>query len=48
MHGLGANPEGFVSKAMYQELADELKVAVVGLSGTVPRGKRKFVWSVAK
>ena len=41
MHRLGANPEGFASKAMYQELANELKMAVVGVSGTVPRGKRK-------
>jgi predicted esterase len=45
MHGLGADPEGFVSPDGYQDLADELNVAVVGVSGTRPRGKRSFVWS---
>ncbi len=45
MHGLGADPEGFVSKDAYQDLADELNMAVVGVSGTSPRGKRSFVWS---
>jgi predicted esterase len=45
MHGLGADPEGFVSKNGYQKLADDLKIAVVGVSGTVPRGKRSFVWA---
>jgi predicted esterase len=45
MHGMGANPEGFISKDFFQGVANELKVAVVGVSGTIPRGERKFVWS---
>jgi predicted esterase len=45
LHGLGADPEGFVNKEAYQDLADELKMAIVGVSGTVPRGRRSFVWS---
>ena len=45
MHGRGADPEGFVNKEAYQDLADELKMAIVGVSGTVPRGRRSYVWS---
>jgi predicted esterase len=44
LHGLGSNPEDFVNKGC-QEYADELKVALLGVSGTVPRGPRKFVWT---
>jgi predicted esterase len=45
LHGLGHEPHAFVDAAMYQQLADALQVAVVGVSGTVALGKRSFVWS---
>jgi predicted esterase len=45
MHGLGSAPEGFVNKETYQGLADDLGMAVVGVSGTWPRGKTSFDWS---
>jgi predicted esterase len=44
MHGLGADPEGFVNEA-YQGYADELNMAIIGVSGTVPRGPKSFVWA---
>lgn len=43
LHGLNASPQGFV--AAFQELADELNVAIIGVSGTIPRGPKAFVWS---
>ncbi len=45
MHGRGGGPEGFVTAAGYQKVADDLNMAVVGVSGTLPRGKYSFVWS---
>ena len=36
MHGRGAGPEGFVNKEACQDLADELKMAIVGVSGRYP------------
>lgn len=42
---MGDNPENFVTVDGYQAIADELGMAVVGVSGTRPKGKRKFVWS---
>ena len=44
LHGLGSNPENIASEAM-QPFADELQIAIVGINGTVPRGKTTFVWS---
>jgi predicted esterase len=44
LHGMGDNPENFVGKE-YQEYADQLDVAFVGVSGTLPRGPKSFVWS---
>lgn len=45
MHGRGADPDGFVSKEAHQDLANQLNMAIVGISGSVPRGERSFVWS---
>lgn len=49
LHGMGSNPQNFVDPAdedsFCQQLADELNVAFVGVSGTVPRGKKSFVWA---
>jgi predicted esterase len=45
MHGLASEPGRFVSAETYQEVADKLNVAFVGVSGTLPRGKGSFVWS---
>ncbi len=43
MHGLGASPDEPVEGL--QESANELGMAIVGVSGTVPRGLHAFVWS---
>jgi predicted esterase len=45
MHGMGHHAEGFIDKETYQAFADELNMAIVGVSGTVPTGRRSFVWS---
>jgi len=45
LHGYGAMPEDFGGESEYQELADELNIAVVGISGTLARGPSQFVWS---
>ncbi len=45
LHGLGHRPDGFVNEVVYQSFADELNMAIVGVSGTVPTGRRCFVWS---
>ena len=42
---MGHNPSGFVNAETYQAFADELNMAIVGVSGTVPTGRRSFVWS---
>ncbi|WP_437914323.1 hypothetical protein WME73_50505 [Sorangium sp. So ce302] len=44
MHGLGSQPEDFMDESV-QRAADALSVAFVSVSGTLPRGPRKFVWS---
>jgi predicted esterase len=44
LHGLGSRPEDFVNPGS-QRYADQLKVALVGVSGTNPRGPRSFVWA---
>jgi hypothetical protein len=44
LHGLGSRAKGFVGPE-YQKWADELNVAIVGVSGSRPRGPASFVWS---
>jgi predicted esterase len=44
LHGLGSRPDDFVGHHC-QGLANMLKIAFVGVSGTIPRGPRSFVWS---
>jgi predicted esterase len=44
LHGLGSRPEDFVNEGC-QAYADELHVAMIGVSGTRPRGPRSFVWA---
>jgi predicted esterase len=43
-HGLGATPENFVTGSG-QQFADQLNLAVVGVSGTKARGPHSFVWA---
>ena len=45
LHGLGSRPEDFAGSEDDQRLADSLGVALVGVSGTDPRGPNSFVWS---
>lgn len=44
LHGLGSRPDDFVDDDL-QNLADEMNAAFLGVSGTLPRGPRSFVWS---
>ncbi|MCA9141951.1 MAG: alpha/beta fold hydrolase [Planctomycetaceae bacterium] len=44
LHGMGSRARHFVEDS-FQELADSMHVAFVGVSGTVPRGPATFVWS---
>jgi predicted esterase len=44
MHGLGANPENFTNESA-QVYADEINIALIGVSGTKARGPRSFVWA---
>ncbi len=44
LHGMGSVPEDFADDPAYQQLADELQIAVLGISGTKPEGKHRFVW----
>ncbi len=45
LHGQGDRPEGLVEGGAFQGAADELNLAFVGVSGTIPTGRRSFVWS---
>ncbi|HLJ09648.1 MAG TPA: PHB depolymerase family esterase [Planctomycetaceae bacterium] len=45
LHGMAANASSFVDRETYQVLADKMGVAFLGVSGTLARGKRNFVWS---
>ena len=45
LHGLGHRPDGFVDEDEYQSFANELNMAIVGVSGTVATGRRSFIWS---
>lgn len=44
LHGMGSRAKSFVDDG-FQTWADELSVAFVGVSGTIPRGPTSFVWS---
>ncbi len=44
LHGMGSRPEDFVNEES-QEYADNLNVALIGVSGTKARGPRSFVWA---
>jgi predicted Zn finger-like uncharacterized protein len=45
LHGMGSSAAGFVDAATYQEIANQKHVAFLGVSGTLPRGPKSFVWS---
>ena len=45
LHGFGHRPDGFVNEDRYQAFANELDMAIVGVSGTIAAGRRSFVWS---
>lgn len=45
LHGLGDTAHGFIDPDEYQPLADEMGVAFLGVSGTIPHGKSWFTWS---
>lgn len=44
LHGMGHRARGFIDEDM-QPLADQLQMALLAVSGTVPRGPSTFVWS---
>lgn len=44
LHGKGSHPGDFANDGC-QPLADDMKAAIVGISGTKGRGPRSFVWS---
>jgi predicted esterase len=44
LHGLGSRPKDFVNEGC-QKYADELNVALIGVSGTDPNGPHSFAWS---
>lgn len=44
LHGLGSHPDDFVDD-MGQRFADEMNVAMIGVSATVARGPASFVWA---
>jgi predicted esterase len=45
LHGMGDKPDGYADPESYQGYADELNMAIVGVSGTIPKGRSSFVWS---
>lgn len=44
LHSNGDKPRSIIFPGM-QRIADELNVAFVGVSGTIPRGRSSFLWS---
>ncbi|HEY2837666.1 MAG TPA: hypothetical protein VGJ26_00845, partial [Pirellulales bacterium] len=44
LHGLGSRPESFVDESC-QKFADEMNVALIGVSGSKPNGPNSFVWT---
>ena len=44
LHGRGSRPEDFINSSC-QVYADQLNVALIGVSGTTTRGPRTFVWT---
>jgi len=45
LHGMGSCAADFISAEQYQDVANQKRIAFLGVSGTVPRGRRSFVWS---
>ncbi|MCE9603905.1 MAG: hypothetical protein K8U03_03280 [Planctomycetia bacterium] len=45
MHGFGSNPDDFVNGDA-QRYADQLNVALIGISGPIVRGPRSFAWNI--
>jgi len=45
LHGVGASPDDFVTEGLQNE-ASRMNVAILGVSGTLPRGLRSFSWSL--
>lgn len=43
LHGRADTPTNFIDSG-YQELADQLNIAIIGLSGTRPIGKNAYAW----
>lgn len=44
LHGMGSNPQNLVDESL-QDFADKHRIALVGVSGTIPNGRRSFIWS---
>lgn len=44
LHGWGSVPEDFVDDPAYQAIADQLQIAILGVSGTKAEGKHRFAW----
>jgi predicted esterase len=44
LHGIGGGPDGFLDDS-YRGFADELNMAFVAVSGSIPFGQRSFAWS---
>lgn len=45
LHGRESGPRDFHAAARWQRLADQLGVAIVAVSGTVPTGRDSYVWA---
>ena len=45
LHGMGSSAKGFVDAESFQEIANQKRIAFLGVSGTIPRGPRSFIWS---
>ncbi|MEW4488459.1 hypothetical protein AB1L42_10285 [Thalassoglobus sp. JC818] len=44
LHGMGGRAKNFVNTG-YQGLADEMQIAILGISGPIPLGPSSFVWT---
>lgn len=45
LHGVGASPDDFVNEGLHDD-ANRMNAAILGVSGTLPRGSRSFSWSL--
>jgi pimeloyl-ACP methyl ester carboxylesterase len=43
LHGMGGDPGNM--KSVFQTLADRHRIGFIGVSGTIPTGKKKFAWA---